>query len=265
MQTRISAKTPQHRFLRVLEEEYHYSPRVAKAILAEAEECLVGPRMSLATGQMRVLLARREAAAGRSLRHTDQVAVIWTIDAGAEDAEVCAEHGQRRLRQVRLQRLLDEAWAQGGVATLEDVARALQVSVRTIKRDAAELRTRGIYLPTRGSVRGIGRGQTHKAVIVGRWLQGQTYDQLVQSTRHTVDSIGRYINAFARVAWFHRQGYTRAEIAALVQVGLSLVDEYLAVYEHHNHAEYADRLQSCLERICTPVKAAQKGGLPCGT
>lgn len=259
-QNRIGAKTAQQRFLQILEHQYQFPPRIAQAILTEAEESLLGPLVNLAAGQMRILLAQREARPGRSLCHTPQVEVVWTIDAGADDAAVQAQHSQRRLRQVRLQRLLDEALAQGAVATLEDVARALQVSVRTIKRDAAALRAQGIYLPSRGSLQGIGRGQTHKAVIVSRWLQGQTYDQLTHSTGHALSSIQRYIRTFARVVWFHREGYTRSEIAVLLQIGLTLVEEYLAVYERHNTPEYAERLESCLERLSETSASTEKGG-----
>lgn len=167
---RFVAKTPQQRFVDVLREQFRYAPRIAEAILAEAERCLLGSGRVAATGQMRVILASRQAKSGQCLRQSEQVEVIWTIDSGAEDAAILVAHGQEALRRARLQRLLDEALDQGAAATLEDVARALQVSVRTIKRDAALLRGEGILLSTRGSLRGIGRGQTHKAIIVRRWL-----------------------------------------------------------------------------------------------
>ena len=77
------------------------------------------------------------------------------------------QHGSPTLRRVRIQRLLDEALAQGAVATQEDLAQALHVSLRTIKRDCAA-QAQEVYLPTRGNLHGIGRGQTHKAQI-GRW------------------------------------------------------------------------------------------------
>jgi DeoR/GlpR family transcriptional regulator of sugar metabolism len=50
--------------------------------------------------------------------------------------------------------LLDEALAQGALATQEDLARVLQTSLRTIKRDFAELHNQGLYLSNRGYLKG---------------------------------------------------------------------------------------------------------------
>jgi len=51
---RLQAKTPQQRFLNVLEQEFHYAPKVAQVLLEEAEACLWGTPGSLRPGQMRV-------------------------------------------------------------------------------------------------------------------------------------------------------------------------------------------------------------------
>ncbi len=87
------------------------------AILSEAQSCLAGRTEMLRPGQVRVVLVRQGAGAGRPLSATPTVEITWTVDAGAEDRQVLAQHGHPALRQVRLQRLLDEAVEQGGVAT----------------------------------------------------------------------------------------------------------------------------------------------------
>jgi len=246
---RLAAKTPQQHFLQQLCEEFEYAPRVAQAILEEARDHLLGDG-PLATGQMRVLLAKREASPGRPLSETEQVLVTWTIDAGAEDLRLLKTGGRMTLRQARIVRLLDEALDQGAVATQEDLARALQTSVSTIKRDCAQLRQQGIRLPTRGHVKGIGRGQSHKAQIIERWMQNWTYDQIAREVRHDVSSIQRYVNHFIRVVWFHRQGYRAEQIAHLLQIGVALVQEYLALAECYDKSRYQERMESCLKRIC---------------
>jgi len=259
---RLQVKTPQQQCLHELEQGFHYAPRVAQAILEEAQACLLGAVGTLAPGQMRAILAKREAGHGRPLSAVQTSAVVWTIDAGAEDLEVLRRHGSVALRQVRLQRLLDEALDQGAVATQEDLARALQTSLRTIKRDCAVLTAQGVYLPLRGNLHGIGRGQTHKAQIVGLWLEGQTYDQIELRTHHTPNSIRRYINTFARVVWLQQHDYTVAQIAQLLQIGTPLVKEYLAVYQRYNTPQYAARLQDCLKRVCEANEPldSKKGG-----
>ena len=61
--------------------------------------------------------------------------VVWTVDAGEKDFDICRQQGYPEMRRQRILRLLNEALAQGAAATQEDLARALQTSVRTIKRD----------------------------------------------------------------------------------------------------------------------------------
>ena len=246
---RLQAKTPEGRFLRVLEQDFQYAPKVAQAISEEAQTCLLGRAERLRPGQMRVILTRYDAGHGRALRDTETTEVTWTVDAGLEDRQVLEQHGHAALRRARIQRLLDEAQAQGAVASQEDLAPALHVSLRTIKRDCAALKAQGIYLPTRGKLHGIGRGQTHKARIVGLWLGGATYDQIARQTRHSLPAIQRYIQTFVRVIELHRQGFPDSQIAMLLNVGLALVREYLAVYEQHDAPECRERLSAQIERL----------------
>lgn len=236
------AKTAEEHLLNTLKKDFNQPPRVAKAIVDEARNCFLGQTGHMRPGQMRVILVKRSAPHGRSLREADKVEVVWTIDDGAEDLEVTKRAGVRGLRQVRIQRLLDEALAQGAVATQEDLAEALHVSLRTIKRDFAEMEAEGIYLPTRGNLQGIGRGQTHKARIVGRWLNGETYDQLTFHTHHSLSSVQRYVQMFVRVVNLHEEGFGPEQIALLLQVGQPLIDEYLALYRRHDSATARRRL-----------------------
>lgn len=255
---RLQAKTPQQRFLRVLEQEFHYAPKVAQALLEEAETCLGGISGSLRPGQVRVILTKREAGHGQTLRDAATTEVLWTVDAGVEDQQVLQRHGRIALRHVRIQRLLDEALGQEAVATQEDLTRALQVSLRTIKRDFAYLQAQGIYLPTRGKLHGIGRGQTHKAQIVRRWLQGETYDQIALHTHHSISSIQRYIQTFVRVMHLHRQGFPESQIALLLQISIPLAQEYLAVYRQNDTPTCQKRLEGQLQRLSRGSTAPQK-------
>jgi hypothetical protein len=260
---RLQAKTNHRCFVQVLEQAYDCAPRVAGAILQEAQELLLGRPGELQPGQVAVVLARFKAVHGRPLRETDMTEVLWTIDAGQEDRETVHKFGPQALRRVRMQRLLSEAIDQGAVATQEDLAWVLHVSVRTIKRDCAALEGQGVYLPTRGHLQGIGRGQTHKARIVGEWLQGQTYDQIQLSSRHSLSSIRRYVQAFVRVVHLHQEGFSHDQIAQLLAISRPLVEEYLAVYGQHDSSACRERLADQLQRLTEApgtVQKAQRGG-----
>ncbi|MCG8570222.1 MAG: DUF1670 domain-containing protein [Spirochaetes bacterium] len=76
------------------------------------------------------------------------VEVKWTISS-PRDHQI---KSKKKLRHVRILRLLDEAQAQSAVPTLPDLVKALDVSLKTIKRDVAELRESGYEIVTRGSL-----------------------------------------------------------------------------------------------------------------
>ena len=71
------------------------------------------------------------------------VPVAWTLDAGPADTALRRSEGAIALRRTRLARILQEAEVQGAHPTIDDLADALNVSSRTIKRDLAALREAG--------------------------------------------------------------------------------------------------------------------------
>lgn len=256
---RYRVKTPQQRFMYQLIHEYKLAPKVAEQILLDATMSLQGNPTGIRPGQIRVLLAHRDARHGRLLSEIPLVEVTWTIDDGAEDEMIRERFGRVALRRVRIQRLLCEALEQYALASQEDVARALQLSLRTIKRDFKLLAAQGKLLPSRGHYWGIGRGQTHKAQIIERWLKGRSYDQIELDTHHTTRSINRYIQSFVRVVECHRLGFSNAQIAHLLQIGEPLVEEYLLLYEHNDQLAQRQRLQEQLQRILhTPGELKKK-------
>lgn len=256
---RLQAKSREQRFLNIMEQEFNFAPKIAQAVLGDAQDCLFAQSVHLKPGQMRVILLERGAAHGRSLRQTATKEVTWTVNAGKDDLQTETEHGQKALRLFRIRRLLNEAVEQGAAATQEDLALVLHVSVRTIKRDCAELQQQGISLPTRGNLQGIGRGQTHKAQIIGRWLRGETYDQVARHTRHSVTSIKRYIQMFVRVVQFHRKTFSLGEISLALQIGEALVKQYLVVYQQNDTPFCRQRLTEQLERLSITPTEPKKG------
>jgi DNA-binding SARP family transcriptional activator/tetratricopeptide (TPR) repeat protein len=95
--------------------------------------------------QVVVTLPRTDVPLGRPLRPDEFVTVVWTV-AAPEDEE---PQGKVARRQRRILRLLAEAQAQGAAPRDEDLARALEVSLVTVRRDMAALRAAGHGLPRR--------------------------------------------------------------------------------------------------------------------
>ncbi|MBU0492468.1 MAG: DUF1670 domain-containing protein [Chloroflexi bacterium] len=145
--------------------------------------------------------------------------------------------GVGALRRSKVHRLTREAQDQGALLTQEDLARLLCTSRSTIKRDVAQLRAAGLDVPTRGQVKDIGRGVSHKTQIVGDWLAGYTFTQIKQRRWHTVHSIARYCQAFHRVLRLHDRGLDVHRTLRVAKIrrstGLSerLIGEYLDLYQ----------------------------------
>lgn len=93
----------------------------------------------------RVTLPAEEAPLGRPLRPDELVDVTWTVS----DPSDWASGSAADRRRDGLVRMVSEAQAQGASARIADLADALTVSERTIKRDLAGLRRLGIHLKTR--------------------------------------------------------------------------------------------------------------------
>jgi len=104
-------------------------------------------RVPTSLNQRSVRLAHADAPTGRPLRDDEYVEVTWTLTA-PEDDEIATRPDRRR---HRLLRLLRQATDQSAAPTVADLAAALDVSPRTIKRDLAALRAQGHEAHTRGT------------------------------------------------------------------------------------------------------------------
>ncbi len=262
---RLAQKTPEATFLHILQEEFHFAPRVARELLTTAQDVLhgAGNRVTVRPGQIRLIVASLKAPFGPPLAATDKAEVTLTVDAGSEDAVVRQTQGGESLRQGRILRLTAEALEQGGVLTHEDLAKALGVDARTIRRDVQSLKAEGHVVPTRGMVKGVGRGQTHKVQIIALWLDREGYDKIERWVHHSAQAIKRYISLFLRVVTLHRQATAVAEIAFVTGASQRLVQDYLDIYEAaltlpHRRA----KLEEELARVGghTPLAVDEKKG-----
>ena len=85
-----------------------------------------------------------------------------------------------------MMRICDEAREQGGLLSQEDLGELLMCDVRTVRRDVAALRKSGVVLPTRGTVKDIGPGVTHKGIAVRLWLEGKEPTEVARHIHHSL-------------------------------------------------------------------------------
>jgi hypothetical protein len=226
---RLQAKSPEEAIIEQISRDFNLAPFMARTQFEQMRkyfEHYFGLERDV--GQMTVLAVSASSPPGRPMAEYKRVPVRLTMDS-ADDLEAL-RHGVAALRRSKIQRLTREAQEQGALLTQEDLARLLCASRSTIKRDIAHLRSEGVDVPTRGQVKDIGRGVSHKTCIVRDWLAGYTFSEIKRRRWHALGSIERYCLGFQRVARLHTHGLGVAEIRISTGLSERLIQEYLHLF-----------------------------------
>jgi len=223
---RRQVKSSEGEFIWELENSYELSPKISSSILITAKECLLR-EYNLREGQIEVTAIEIEERTGKTIEKMGKKKVRLTIDNGIEDIEVLKEFGRINLRQIKTERITEEAIEQGGILSQEDLAKYLGCTVRTIQRDIKQIKKKGIEVVTRGYLHNIGRGQTHKVKIISKYLDGETFSEIKLKTRHSVGAIKRYLESFTKVVMAKSRGiYRIKDISIVTGISEVLVKQY---------------------------------------
>jgi len=135
---------------------------------------------------------------------------------------------------VQMERLLRSAYEQGTSLTIGELSvimnRSLGVIGKYIKQYYAD--NPGETLPLRGYIYDQGSNPTHKALICTLHERGENEVDIARKTKHTLKSVGRYINHYERVKQLMGRGMKLEEIAHLIGIGRRVVLEYSRIAEH---------------------------------
>ena len=214
---RLEAKSPKETMIARIVRDFDLAPPTA------GTDGHPGPERRV--GEMTFLAVSADAPPGRALAACEQVAVNLTLD--SPDDLNALRQGVASLRRRKIQRFTREAQDQGALLTQEDLARLLCCSRSTIKRDIAHLRAEGVDVPTRGQMQDVGRGVSHKTLIVRDWLGGYSFSEIERRRRQALGSIKRYCRDYQRVTGLHTDGLTVEEIRVATGLSARLVQEYL--------------------------------------
>ena len=232
---RLKQKQLDTQFVNNLIQGMNCSPFEAKAILNavyETYQPFFDNSGSMKPGQVLFEVVSIENGSQKKLAECKMVSVILTLDAGEEDLLVKEQQGVQGLRRYRLQRIVNEAFQQGGLLTIEDIAhRLLNCGERTLCRDIKFFKDQEIILPLRSTIRDMGKSITHRAVIVKEWLRGSEYSEIARKTHHSNEAIANYIDKFKRVVCLAKNNYEINTIAFLVKLSPSLTGEYYRLYK----------------------------------
>jgi hypothetical protein len=224
---RLEAKTPQQRMYVELVSEFGFPPVVSNALVRRVDQYVHELNTPLnPPGRVTYLAAGRNEPPGKTLQEMRLVPVQLTLH-HAEDPDVLREGGMDALREVKIQRLTEEAADQDAWLTQEDLALLVCTSIRSVRRAVARLRQQGLEIPTRGQKMDIGKGVSHKTRIIDLWLQGHQYSEIQRRTHHTPGCIQTYLVDFSRVAFLHDQALNLDEMRQATGMSQRLIQEYL--------------------------------------
>ena len=255
---RLAQKQLNRQFINEIIDGLQCSPFEAKAVL-EAVYKVYGPYFEtsghLKPGQILFQVISIDEGPTARLANSKQLSVTLTLDAGEEDLQIRKEHGVVGLRQHRLERVCTEAFQQGGLLTVEDLAyRLFNCGQRTLCRDLEQLRAKGIILPLRSTIKDMGRSISHRAMIVEQWLQGKEYSDISRNTHHSVAAVKNYVEKFKRVIGLAEQGFDVHTIGFLVKLSPPLVEQYYQLYRAlemvaHRRAELKEFFKKSLPEV----------------
>jgi len=231
---RLKQKQLDTQFVNTLIQGMNCSQFEAKAILNavyETYQPFFDNSGAMKPGQILFEVVSIENGAQKKLSDCKMVSVILTLDAGEEDLQVKEHQGVQGLRRHRLQRIVNEAFQQSGLLTVEDIAnRLLNCGERTICRDIKAFKDQDIVLPLRSVIRDMGKSVTHRSKIVKEWLSGKEYTEIARATNHGIDAVANYVDKFKRVICLAKNNYEIKTIAFLVKLSPSLTQEYYDLY-----------------------------------
>jgi len=192
----------------------------------------------LLPGQIKYPCLQINEPAGKPLKECQMKTVVLTLLDPQDNQHLPYREKEASItrRWRRLMRMGEEAMAQGGLLTQEDLAQLLMCDVRTIRRDIAALKKDGIVIPTRGTVNDIGPGVTHKGIAIRLWLDGKEPTEVALAIHHSLKATENYLEKFKRVVYLRRnKGFTEFEISRTIGISIPATRTFLEIYKEHKN------------------------------
>jgi len=194
----------------------------------------------ISEGQIKRNCISTSEGPGKELKDCQLVTVILTLFDKNDPLDLSSQTNEGRsieIRQRRLMRIASEAKDQGGLLSQEDLGELLMCDVRTIRRDVQTLKKKGIVIPTRGTIKDIGPGVTHREIAVRLWVEGKEPVAIKSHINHHIKSVENYLEKFKRVVYLRRKGFNDFEIALTIGISTKAVSVYSALYNQYKNTK----------------------------
>jgi hypothetical protein len=206
--------------------------RIAQRLLELIEEQMP-PRTTLRPGQCLWNAVAIETRADSPKRRL--VPVVLTLVDDTDITRLAAGASVAQVAQDATARLLEEAYQQGALLSMRDLAVLTWHTPRTIVgyRQAWET-AQDRVLPHPGTLQDMGSCLTHKTAIVVKTVY-ERHDprQVARETKHTQQAVDRYLKDFHRVRTCYRQHPDQAFVCQVTGMSPFLVKQYIDILEKY--------------------------------
>jgi DNA-binding CsgD family transcriptional regulator len=196
-------------------------------------------------GQLKYSCLSAAEPPGKPIADCQMVSVNLTLFDDEDDKELSwvKKDASISKRWRRLLRISAEAREQEGLLTQEDLAQILSCDVRTIRRDIAQLQKLEIVVPTRGTIKDIGPGVSHRTLAIRLWLEGKEPSEVALRIKHSLKAVENYLEKFKRVAYLRRKGFTEFEISRTIGISVGATKTFLEIFnEFKTKALFKNRM-----------------------
>lgn len=214
----------------------------------------------ISAGQVKRHCISSSEGPGKELKDCQLTTVILTLFDKSDSIDLSSGTNEGRsieTRQRRLMRIAAEAKDQGGLLSQEDLSELLMCDTRTIRRDVQALKKKGIVIPTRGTVKDIGPGVTHREIAVRLWLEGKEPVAIKNHINHHIKSVENYLEKFKRVVYLRRKGFNDFEAALTIGISKNAVSVYSDLYNQYKNKKFFKFRLEEIELIGSEYYSAQ--------
>jgi hypothetical protein len=230
--------------LRLFVDEFGYENKVvfAQAMIQRILKTLAAfmkPRSLFKPDQLLWMAVANDGKkhAGQRMKDIPQVPVVLDLITQEDLQALAAGRKYIDVRRQRTARLLDQAFAQGGVLSQSDLASMILVSNDSIGEDIRHFQKKEHrLLPYRGTIHDLGRTLTHKVEIIRLFEQGYLESDIctMLSPAHNLSSVERYVQRYKNILKLLMRGFSPLEISGILSISTSLVVAYVEIAcEHH--------------------------------
>jgi len=206
--------------------------------ILETIEAFVKPASLLKPGQLLWMAVVNDGRkhAHQPMKEIPQVPVIMDLVTD-DDLQALANGEEYWVVRRRHARLLEQAYAQGGVLAQTDLAAITLTCCAQAGDDIARIQeSEGRILPYRGSVQDIGSTITHKVEVIRLLEAGYLEPEICQrlSVVHDLRSVENYVQPYKNVMKLLERGLTPREVSDILSVSERLVEAYIEIIREHH-------------------------------